>query len=453
MAIVKMGERVWDAARAHLGAHPERFGFFLADTALASDGPIFIAQDFVPIADTDVHHGAGGYEIDLDVLLRVVNRGVREGRGLVEAHSHGGALPRFSRTVDRPGLAEFVPYVLDSLPRQPYAATVWGADAVYGEWFLAGGDTGVLRSILITGPQLLQVVSRDDDHEPIPTRFDRQLPWFSDDGQRALGRLRVGVVGNGGTGSHAITQCTYLGMRDFVTVEFDPADDTNLNRLVTAAAADEGTPKGVLARRTIKAIAPDARVELIARPLQSGEALDALKSVDLIIGCVDNDGARLILNELALAYGIPYFDVASGIEPAGGGRLESIGGRVAVVLPDGPCLHCMGEIDTAEARFYNATPDQQAVARARGYAPVKAPAVVSLNGLISSALVNELAIWVSGLRPLSVFTELELIDPVRKPGQWLTPRSGVVAVPDCIECTYRGLRDGASLERYVGVRS
>lgn len=52
----------------------------------------------------------------------------------------------------------------------------------------------------------------------------------------------------------------------------------------------------------------------------------ALQSVDLLFGCVDNDGPRLLLNRFAVSNSIPYFDVASGIYPtedgyAAGGRL------------------------------------------------------------------------------------------------------------------------------------
>lgn len=449
MAVVRIPEWVWRQADAHLGARPERFGFFLADTAMTSEGPIFLVRDFHPVADENVVHGRGGYEVDIDDQLAVVNRAVREKQALIEAHSHGGQFPRFSTHVDRPGLEEFAPYVLESLPSQPYAALVWGDDTAYGEFFTQDGARGIVRSILVIGEQLRQIVSRDDDLAPIAKRFDRQGAWFTAEGQRMLRRLRVGVVGAGGTGSHVCQQLAYLGCRDFVVVEFDPLDETNTNRVVTGTPADLGTNKGILARRAILQIATDATVRLMEEQLQTPTAFDALKSVDMLIGCVDNDGARLVLNELALAYEIPYFDIASAIHVSNGGPIESIGARFVAVVGDGPCLHCVDEIDTEEARFYLATPDQRAIARARGYAPnVKAPAVVSLNGLIASVLVNEFAMWCSGLRPLNRFMELELLDLVRQPGQWLTPRSGADRRPDCIECTYRGVRDGLALERY-----
>jgi hypothetical protein len=159
-----------------------------------------------------------------------------------------------------------------------------------------------------------------------------------------------------------------------------------LNRLVTATAADMETPKIILARRFIKSVAPEAEVAVIDAKVQSREALGALKGVDVVFGCVDNDAPRLILNELILAYCIPYFDVAVGIE-AEAGEVTQAGGRVAVVLPGGPCLNCMGEIDVEEARFFLSSEEDRELQRARGYVrgmEVAAPAMMSLNAAVAA---------------------------------------------------------------------
>ena len=70
----------------------------------------------------------------------------------------------------------------------------------------------------------------------------------------------------------------------------------------------------------------------------------------MIFGCVDNDGARLVLNELALAYRIPYFDLGVGIN-ATDGVVSEAGGQVTAVVPSGPCLNCMDLIDREEASY------------------------------------------------------------------------------------------------------
>jgi molybdopterin/thiamine biosynthesis adenylyltransferase len=268
-------------------------------------------------------------------------------------------------------------------------------------------------------------------------------------GQRKLGRLKMVSVGTGGTGSTLAQNLVYLGARDFVVIEPDKSDETSMNRLVTASAADVDTPKGILARRLIKAVAPDAVVRIIPKQLQSAEALDALKGADVIFGCVDNDGARVVLNEIALAYHIPFFDLGVGIE-AKDGRVEAAGGRLAAVLPRGPCLYCMNQIDVDEARDWLSTEEQREFMRRRGYVDgmnVRAPSVVALNAALAAAAANEFAMYVSGARPVQPLLELDLLGVGRSvKGQWLTPIR-VSQKPGCPACDLAGLGDKADIER------
>jgi molybdopterin/thiamine biosynthesis adenylyltransferase len=220
---------------------------------------------------------------------------------------------------------------------------------------------------------------------------------------------------------------------------------------VTATAADVATPKAILARRLIKSVAPEAQVTVVAHKLQSIDALDALKGVDVLFGCVDNDGARLILNELALACGVPLFDSAVAIE-ASDGNVVAAGGRVAVVVQGGPCLVCMGEIDRHEAAFYLGSPEQQADQRARGYVQgleVEAPSVVSLNAVAAGVAVNEFAVVASGVRTLNVYTEFDLLGVGRATkSQWLVP-TRYEAKGSCVACLTKGTGDVSGIERYT----
>jgi molybdopterin/thiamine biosynthesis adenylyltransferase len=292
-------------------------------------------------------------------------------------------------------------------------------------------------------------VSRDDDLAALAARFDRQGPWFTAAGQRKLGRIKVALVGTGGTGSPLAQNLVYLGVRDFLVIEPDQSDETSMNRLVTATAADVDTPKGILARRLIKAVAPDAVVRVIQKQLQSVEALDALKGADVIFGCGDNDGARVVLNEVALAYHIPLFDLGVGIA-ATEGRVDAAGGRLATVLPGGPCLYCMNQIDVEEARYWLSTEEQREFMRLRGYIDgmnIKAPSVVALNAALAAAAASEFAVYVSGARPLQPLLELDLIGVGRSvKSQWLTPVR-VAHKRGCPACELVGLVDMAEIER------
>lgn len=451
MATIRLPERIWSDVHSHLfGKDGEHFAFLFAARTTSRGRPVLMVKGAYLVPDDAVSDAWHSMELSTDAVLHTINTAVKGNYSLIEAHNHQGSMPRFSQ-IDREELGDFVRYAHDSLPDRPYVATVWGNTTVYGEYFLADGRRGRVDSIVVVGEQLRQLVSRDDDQQEIDVVFDRQLPWFTPEGQRQLGRLCVGVVGCGGTGSQVIQHLVYLGCRTLVLVDDDIVDETNMNRLVTAMAADIGTPKTIVGRRLAKQVAPTADVLTVQKQLQSQEALDVLMGIDLLFGCVDNDGARLILNELSLAYEIPYIDLAVGID-VNKGQISTAGGRVTVVLPDGPCLYCMGEIDPDEAAYFLATRAEQDEQHERGYVTgmdAPAPAVVSLNGMIAATAVNEFSAIVSGARPANYYTDYDLLGVGRAiKSQWLSPIQ-FKRDPACVQCITAGSGDRAHLERFI----
>lgn len=447
MPTIRIPESVHQRVHDHLfGAPGEHFAFLHANTTTSQERPAFIVTDATLVPDGSVTVGRDGWEIDPDFVVEIVNDAIRNGHALIEAHNHGGTRPRPSCT-DLDQYAEFVPYILDSLPRHPYAATIWAGRSIYGHYFTPDSD-GPISSIVTAG-QRLRHLAADTQAEDDPTAV-RQLPWFTNAGQQQLGALHVAVVGASGTGSHILLQLPYLGIREITIIDPETLDETNLNRVVTATPADIGSTKTTIARRAIKSIAPNATVETHTTDLRHPDALDSLKGVDLIFGCIDNDGARLILNELAVAYSIPYIDVGVGID-AEGGTIEIAGSRIAVVMPDGPCLHCMGEIDRDEARYYLSAPDQQQEMRDRGYVTgtdTPAASVVSLNGTAASLALNELAVLISGTRPVNPHSQVDLLGTGQTvPAQWVTP-TRMNRKPGCLTCSLERTGDAIDLTRY-----
>jgi molybdopterin/thiamine biosynthesis adenylyltransferase len=260
----------------------------------------------------------------------------------------------------------------------------------------------------------------------------------------------VGVVGASGTGSHAIQLLQLLGVHRFIIVDPDIVEEVNLNRIPFATPADIGSPKTAVARRFLRSANPDAAVIDIAQEVQSEAALDVLRGADILFGCVDNDGARLVLNELSLAYHIPYFDVATGIEVRDG-SLMNAGGRVAVVTPGGPCLNCMGLIDPTEARFFLDSRESRNLQVELGYVDgldAPAPAVGALNSQVAAAAVNELAVWLTGVRPVTALQEIDLLGKAHAvPGGRTVPHV-VERDPKCVECPKAHLGDRVRLERF-----
>ena len=450
MAVIKIPVGVREEVFQHLFTKSgEHFGFLSADAYPSADGPVFLVREFLPIRDELVAFSKGGWEVHTEAILEVVNHAVLNQRALIEVHNHALGVAQFS-PIDRNGLEQFVPYILDSLPGRPYGATVWTSSDIYGEYFETSAQGTPVRSITTVGTSFTQLNCAPGSAVPDP-RFIRQESWLTSAGQTALGQLRIGIVGLGGTGSLVAQNLAYLGIQDFVLVDDDDAEESNMNRLVTASFADIETPKTILGHRLIRRINPKASVRILTTDLRTRSVFSQLKEVDVIFGCVDNDGARLVLNELCRAYHIPLFDLGVGLD-AEDGKVISAGGRVVSVIPEGPCLQCLGEIDQNEARYFLSSSKDQEVEHRLGYVEgldVAAAAVISLNATIASIAVNEFIVFLTGARPLNYLLDYDMLGNAHSvPSQRLGPRT-VSRKTGCVQCSIEGQGDEAQIERYI----
>jgi len=240
-------------------------------------------------------------------------------------------------------------------------------------------------------------MSKDQD------RFSRQILAFGEEGQRRIASVKIGIVGLGGIGSSVAQMLTYLGVQKFLLVDDDIVEESNLNRLIGASSEDvkNKTAKVDVARSLIHSVNPAAEVKELFKNLRSEEAIDSLcQAPEIIFGCVDNDGSRLILTELAAAYNKTLID--SGTEIINSPEFQEFGGRVIVARPGDFCLFCADQIDLAVARQELESQEEKIYRQALGYGLGKKmpdPAVISLNGIIAGLAVTEFLMLVTGLRP------------------------------------------------------
>src|SRR5215470_19185367 len=92
-------------------------------------------------------------------------------------------------------------------------------------------------------------------------RLDRQS-FLGEKSDWVLRRSRVGIVGLGGGGSHIAQQLGHLGVGEFVLIDPDEVEDTNLNRLVGATQQDVANRanKVSVAAQVIGGVNPSAQI-------------------------------------------------------------------------------------------------------------------------------------------------------------------------------------------------
>lgn len=278
-------------------------------------------------------------------------------------------------------------------------------------------------------------------------RFTRQTQLFGKEGQQKLRAARVAIVGVGGLGTHVAQQLALLGVGVLTLIDSEELDVTNRNRYIGTWHDDPipGSQKVGLGERLVNLVDPEIKVFKVADSFVSDDGFRRIVGSDYVFGCLDSEGARLVLNELCAAYARPYVDLASDVVP---GAASNYGGRVCVTWDGNGCIVCWGLLDLNEAQTDLAGPserrDRDAIygvdRRALGRS---GPSVVSINGVVASLAVTEFMVAVTGLRaPRRVLTYYghmgRLTAPTEEPA------------PDCYYCRgIRGRGAAVDVERYI----
>lgn len=231
-----------------------------------------------------------------------------------------------------------------------------------------------------------------------------------------LKRLRVGVVGAGGTGSATAPLLARAGVGQMLVIDDDIVDVTNLNRLHGAAQedADAMRPKVDVVCREIARMAIGARALPLRGWVNSPRVRDALKACDVIFCCTDDHAGRAFLSRLAYYYYIPVFDMglamAVATPPAAG--MADISARVTTIMPPETCLLCRGAVDLEIAReddLRRSNPNEYEQRKREAYvrgAGNPNPAVVTFTTEVACMAVNELLNRIVGFRRKNVGSEI-----------------------------------------------
>lgn len=280
----------------------------------------------------------------------------------------------------------------------------------------------------------------------IADRFDRQIRLFGKEGQDRIKNARITIIGAGGLGSHVIQQLAFLGVNNLVIIDPDELEETNLNRLIGARYDDviPGTKKVDIAKRLVNSISNSIKLEVLPHKFTTKEAFSIIKKSDYVFGCLDNNAGRFILNELCIAFEIPYFDLASDIINDHG---LNYGGRVFINFDENGCLYCYGIISATDVGHDFMSPEMERdrdviYGVSKEHLDEIGPSVVSINGIIASLAVTEFMLMITGLRLPNRF--------LRYDGNRGIVNASTDKPRDCYYCkSIRGSREKSNVNRYL----
>jgi adenylyltransferase/sulfurtransferase len=141
--------------------------------------------------------------------------------------------------------------------------------------------------------------------EPDPFVRQRALAGFAGEGQSALSRARVAIVGVGGLGCPVAQYLAAAGVGALTLIDSDSVSITNLHRQVLFGPDDVGLRKVDVAASALRSRAPWTAVTAVDARLTDATSGDALAGHDVVVDATDTFASRRIVASAAAANGIP----------------------------------------------------------------------------------------------------------------------------------------------------
>jgi adenylyltransferase/sulfurtransferase len=154
------------------------------------------------------------------------------------------------------------------------------------------------------------------------------IGWWE---QEKIAAARVLVVGAGALGNEVMKNLCLLGIGTIYIIDFDEVQESNLTRSVLFRSRHEGQPKSSVIAEMARDLNPDCKIVPIQGNVLTDIGLGLVRSMDVVIGCLDNREARLWVNRMCWKSSRPWID----------GGIQEINGVTKVFVPgDGPCYEC-----------------------------------------------------------------------------------------------------------------
>jgi len=372
----------------------ERGCFMLGGISCHGDHmEVYANRTFIPPDHSYKVRQRGGIRIKAEYMLGIYDEyELTDAQAVIAIHSH----PFSQKTV---GFSDIDMEAFHDTARHclirkegAYVSLVMGQNGIFDGMFTTSpgkvkrdvslkimGEDGIMR---IPEPK----VKLDAD------RLNRQIPIFSEYGQKRIANTKLAIVGTGGTGSNFAMMAAYHGIEFLTLIDNDPVEESNRNRIF-AGHDDIGKKKVDVARRNVEKISKSIKCKAV--PLQIQEVMDELWEADVVASCVDNDEARLLLQEYCAKHYKVLVDLGAGGRVKDG-QIVSLGSHARIYYPSGPCICCLG-LNPARIRSESLLRNRRNAGYIDGLEndPVQ---ILPINSIASSVGIKLLTWYLSGQR-------------------------------------------------------
>lgn len=354
----------------------------------------------VPTPDCYEHQSASGlvlkqqfHQYILDTYLRSRNLDV------VHVHTHFGDQSPIFSPIDDCHEAEYARFISFCYRQKPRLISGVFNESLEKSQFRLWDRKGIEHRKISFCTSWLAPTNKTTVSEETESIFTRQQV-FGATVQQQLGQLKVALIGCGGIGAVFAEQLARLGVRNWLLVDPDRLETTNLNRMPAAThkMVDQWWYKTNYVKWLIKrAYTTGSHVRALPISVEDEEAIKAIATADLIVVATDNHRSRQVAQELAIKYARPLVCLGTHIElkPDCRPRLYC---RVTVPPLGGDwCLMCGNIINLPQAALESAPSEITELAEKAGYIHgIDAPAVYWLNSICASQGVGVIHGMISG---------------------------------------------------------
>jgi len=439
---IRIARKEFDILHRHLfpGDGDEHGAVLLASISETKKKFTLCVREVHPAEEgSDYIEGKIGYRaLAPRFIHRLITRARDERFVYLAVHNHGSDREVSFSSIDLASHERGYPALLQIAKGMPVGALVCGRRSMQADIWMPSGSRLELDHAAVVGTtrQRLTPSSRSS-RTAIAGYYDRQIRMFGKLGQAALADACVGVIGLGGIGSIVVEYLARLGVGNFILVDDDRVEESNLSRIVGAAASDalSKAAKVKVAQRLILQCNPHAKTHLIKGDVARESIAKTLVDCDYLFLAADSMRARLVFNALVHQYFIPGVQLGSKIRSDSEGHLIDVMSANRPVRPGDGCLWCNQLIDQNQLAK-EAKTDEERKAQSYGVEEPN-PSVISLNAISASHAVNDFLLDYLELRPEHplFYEHFHLLSGKQS---LVTPRRD----NDCPECSQSGLRYG-----------